>query len=354
VIHTSLGDIDIELWPKEAPKAVRNFLQLALDTYYDGLEFHRVIKGLFVQTGASAKSPSDTIYGPHFNDEFHQRLRFNHRGLLACANDNLPNSNTNQFFITLDKCPWLDGKHTIFGRVSGDSIFNVLRIGEVETDKFDKPLEPPVILSINVLENPFPDVIPRTKAQKTETHVPASRKGVLSSSLLSFEDSEDVGSSISVVKSKMKAPSVNHDGSNLLETKAPEAVDFASQMKAKMLAKRNRVTSSSSHSPVSHQETFKEETSESPIEKQNTSSSSQKVFLSNKDRIKMGLDANREELTMKKLFSFQSKIRHVAHEVPAPWMEPLRFTKHIDDDFRQTLRDENVDDENRMKKQRMM
>ena len=71
----------------------------------------------------------ESVYGRAFKDEFHRRLKFSHRGIVACANENKPNSNHAQFFITLADCPWLDGKHTIFGKVEGQTIYNVASIG---------------------------------------------------------------------------------------------------------------------------------------------------------------------------------------------------------------------------------
>jgi peptidyl-prolyl cis-trans isomerase SDCCAG10 len=93
----------------------------------------------------------ESIYGAPFSDEFHSRLRFNHRGLVACANAGTPHSNGSQFFFTLDRCEWIDKKSTIFGKVTGDSIYNLLRLGEVDTDKDDRPLQPPKILSVEVI-----------------------------------------------------------------------------------------------------------------------------------------------------------------------------------------------------------
>ncbi|KAJ1637956.1 peptidyl-prolyl cis-trans isomerase SDCCAG10-like protein [Pavlovales sp. CCMP2436] len=118
ILQTSLGPIDIELWPKEAPKACRNFVQLCLEGYYDGHMFHRVIKDFMAQTGdpTGTGEGGESVSGKPFDDEFHGRLRFNHRGLLAMANS-APNSNRSQFFLTLDKCEWLDKRHTIFGKV---------------------------------------------------------------------------------------------------------------------------------------------------------------------------------------------------------------------------------------------
>jgi cyclophilin family peptidyl-prolyl cis-trans isomerase len=112
LLHTSFGDIDIELWPKEAPKACRNFVQLCLEGYYDDVIFHRIIKGLFVQTGdpTGTGKGGESIFGGFFPDEFHSRLKFSHRGQVACANLNVQDSNSSQFFITLEKCGWLDKK----------------------------------------------------------------------------------------------------------------------------------------------------------------------------------------------------------------------------------------------------
>jgi len=163
LLRTSCGDVDIELWSKEAPKACRNFVQLCLDGYYNDCIFHRIIKGLFAQTGdpTGTGHGGESIYGSFFPDELHSRLKFSHRGQVACANLNVPNSNTSQFFVTFDKCPWLDKRHTIFGKVTGNTIFNVLRLGEVDVDKDDRPHEPPRVLSAEVLENPFEDMVAR-------------------------------------------------------------------------------------------------------------------------------------------------------------------------------------------------
>ncbi|KAF8063750.1 CYP57 [Scenedesmus sp. PABB004] len=170
-LKTTIGDLDIELWPKEAPKAVRNFVQLCLEGYYDGCIFHRVIKDFMAQAGdpSGTGEGGESIYGGPFKDEFHSRLRFAHRGLVACANANAPHTNGSQFFITLDKTEWLDRKNTIFGKIVGDTVYNMLRLNELEVDEAtDRPADPPVITSVEVLWNPFEDIVPRT--------TPAERK----------------------------------------------------------------------------------------------------------------------------------------------------------------------------------
>merc|ERR1711991_972774 len=89
-----------------------------------------------------------SIYGPKgFADEFHSRLRFTHRGIVAMANENKPDSNHQQFFITFGPAEWVNKKNTIFGKVAGNTIFNVLKNNDIECDDADRPLYPPEILS---------------------------------------------------------------------------------------------------------------------------------------------------------------------------------------------------------------
>ncbi|KAA1098542.1 Peptidyl-prolyl isomerase cwc27 [Puccinia graminis f. sp. tritici] len=169
---TSLGPIEIELWPRETPLACRNFVQLCLEGYYEGLIFHRIVPGFIVQTGDPTGSGSggESIYDEGtFNDEINARLKFTRRGLVAMANLGSPNTNTSQFFVTLDRTEELQDKHTIFGSVIGDTIYNVMKLGEVEIDKNERPIHPPIIKSVEVIDNPFPDIVPRiTSAQRKE------------------------------------------------------------------------------------------------------------------------------------------------------------------------------------------
>ncbi|GAB4837068.1 cytochrome P450 monooxygenase 57 [Ancistrocladus abbreviatus] len=243
-LNTTHGPVDIELWPKEAPKAVRNFVQLCLEGYYDNTIFHRIIKGFMVQGGDPTGSGfgGESIYGSVFPDEFHSRLRFNHRGLVACANTGSPHSNGSQFFLTLDRCDWLDKKNTIFGKVTGDSIFNLLRLGDVETDKNDRPLDtPPKILSIEVLWNPFDDIAPRVVSKKLSQastdaeHRDTKKKSVKKLNLLSFgEEAEDEEKELAEVKQKIKSshdvlddPRLLKDGNPSEEMKSSEEVKKA-------------------------------------------------------------------------------------------------------------------------------
>ena len=195
LLHTTAGDIDVELWPKEAPRACRNFVQLALEGYYDGLIFHRIIKGLFVQTGdpTGTGRGGESVYGAPFADELHSRLKFSHRGIVASANENAPSTNGSQFFITLDKAGWLDKKHTIFGKVTGNTMFNVLRMGDAETDREDRPIDPPRLLSVEVLDNPFDDLAPRATTRGAAPPPAAVRRKAVApaANLLSFGGDDD-------------------------------------------------------------------------------------------------------------------------------------------------------------------
>jgi peptidyl-prolyl cis-trans isomerase SDCCAG10 len=164
IIGTSIGDIEIELWAREAPLACRNFIQLALEGYYDNTIFHRMIPGFMIQGGdpTGTGTGGQSIYGAPFKDEFHQRIKFSRRGMLAMANSG-KNSNGSQFFITFAECNHLNKVHTIFGRVVGESIYKLLPFQQLDTDpnQNDRPLYPPEIKKIKVVLSPFDDIIPR-------------------------------------------------------------------------------------------------------------------------------------------------------------------------------------------------
>jgi peptidyl-prolyl cis-trans isomerase B (cyclophilin B) len=137
-IETNKGAIEIELFDEDAPKTVANFVELVGKGYYDGLTFHRVIPDFMVQAGCPK---GDGTGGPgyEFEDEANDHRVV--RGALAMANRG-PDTNGSQFFIvTADECPWLDGKHTVFGRVTG-GMDVVDDISRVSRDGRDRPLEP--------------------------------------------------------------------------------------------------------------------------------------------------------------------------------------------------------------------
>ena len=134
-LHTNAGPITIEFFDEDAPKTVANFRKLADDGFYDGLTFHRVISDFMIQGGCPEGTGSGGP-GYTFEDEFNDHLVT--RGALAMANAG-PNTNGSQFFIvTADACPWLDGKHTVFGRVtSGQDVVD--RISLADRDGRDRP-----------------------------------------------------------------------------------------------------------------------------------------------------------------------------------------------------------------------
>jgi cyclophilin family peptidyl-prolyl cis-trans isomerase len=147
-LHTSEGSIELELYPDAAPKTVENFVKLSRDGFYEGVIFHRVIPDFMIQggdpTGTGTGGP-----GYEFEDEFNEHRVV--RGALAMANAG-PNTNGSQFFIvTAEATPWLDGKHTVFGRVtSGMDVVD--RISEVDRDANDKPRDDVTIERVELSE----------------------------------------------------------------------------------------------------------------------------------------------------------------------------------------------------------
>ncbi|ROW02605.1 hypothetical protein VPNG_07897 [Cytospora leucostoma] len=227
ILHTTHGDISVELFAKQTPLTCRNFLQHCLDGYYDNTIFHRLVPGFILQGGdpTGTGNGGESIYdggafsgdldpwpmdqrrgknagptGVNFKDEFHSRLKFNRRGLLGMANESTPDSNGSQFFFTLDKTEELNGKNTMFGRVAGDTIYNLAKMGEAEVeDGGERPLYPTKVTDVEILVNPFDDMKKRERiARRTEQPAaPAKkktdkkRKG--GKQLLSFGDEEGDG-----------------------------------------------------------------------------------------------------------------------------------------------------------------
>jgi peptidyl-prolyl cis-trans isomerase B (cyclophilin B) len=145
-MNTSLGTITLELFDEDAPETVANFRKLAADHFYDGIIFHRVIRDFMIQGGCPEGTGTGGP-GYTFGDEFNQHKVV--RGALAMANAG-PNTNGSQFFIvTTQSAPWLDGKHTVFGEVS-DGMDAVDAIEGVQTGAGDRPIDPPVIESIEL------------------------------------------------------------------------------------------------------------------------------------------------------------------------------------------------------------
>lgn len=147
VFETNHGTFEIELFEDKAPITVKNFIDLAEKGFYNGLIFHRVIDGFMIQGG----DPNGTgTGGPGYviPDEFHKDLKHDSEGVLSMANAG-PNTGGSQFFITLAATPWLDGHHSVFGKVvKGMDV--VREIGKVDTDFQDKPLAKVVMEKVTI------------------------------------------------------------------------------------------------------------------------------------------------------------------------------------------------------------
>nr|XP_022312893.1 peptidylprolyl isomerase domain and WD repeat-containing protein 1-like [Crassostrea virginica] len=151
VIHTTMGDIHIKLFAKECPKTVENFCVHSKNGYFNSHVFHRVIKGFMIQTGDPLGNGTggESIWGGEFEDEFHPNLRHDRPYTLSMANAG-PNTNGSQFFITVVPTPWLDNKHTVFGRViKGMEVCQSISNVKVNP-KTDKPYDDVRIINISL------------------------------------------------------------------------------------------------------------------------------------------------------------------------------------------------------------
>ncbi|KAH7080282.1 peptidyl-prolyl cis-trans isomeras-like protein-like 3 [Paraphoma chrysanthemicola] len=159
-LHTSRGDIKLEIFCETVPKTAENFLALCASGFYNGSPFHRLIPNFMVQAGSPASDPkskaSTSIYDtPNqlFEDEIRPALRHNARGIVSMANKG-PNSNGSQFFITFAPAPHLDGKNTVFGKVlEGDDVLD--DIEKIAVDKKSRPQERVEIKKVAIHANPL-------------------------------------------------------------------------------------------------------------------------------------------------------------------------------------------------------
>ncbi|CAI6239847.1 unnamed protein product [Periconia digitata] len=162
-LHTTKGDLKLEIFCESVPKTAQNFLALCASSFYNGSPFHRLIPNFIVQTGSPASDPksksSTSIYddSPNqlFEDEIRPALRHNARGILSMANKG-PNTNGSQFFITFAPAPHLDGKNTVFGKLlEGEDVLDDLE--SIEVDKKSRPKEKVEIKSVTIHANPLAD-----------------------------------------------------------------------------------------------------------------------------------------------------------------------------------------------------
>ncbi len=148
-----MGEIHIRLYPKECPKTVENFVTHAKNKYYDNIIFHRVIRNFMIQTGdpEGTGCGGESIWGEDFEDEFNESLKHDRPFVVSMANSG-PNTNGSQFFITCVPTPWLDNKHTVFGRVE-KGMDVVQAIEKVQTDEHQRPLVDVKLYTIKIVES---------------------------------------------------------------------------------------------------------------------------------------------------------------------------------------------------------
>jgi len=142
VFQTTQGNIELELFPKTAPKAVENFTTHVKNGYYNGIIFHRIIKNFMIQAGdpTGTGRGGNSIWNKPFKDEISSKYSFNKAGILAMANRG-PNTNGSQFFITTKETPWLNGAYTIFGKVKNKNSYIVVKkLENVRTAMADRPV----------------------------------------------------------------------------------------------------------------------------------------------------------------------------------------------------------------------
>ena len=259
LLTTTSGDLLLELFAKQTPLASRNFLQHCLDGYYNGTLFHRLVPGFIIQGGdpTNTGDGGESVYagGQPFEDEFHSRLKFTRRGLLGMANEGVTGSNRSQFFLTLGETKELEGRNTLFGRVVGDTIYNLMKMGEAELqagEGSERPIYPTKITGAEILVNPFEDmVMTKVKAraevgQKQEGKKKGKKKG--GKVLLSFGGEEgEEGTEEPVLKKEKfntKLVSASDDAG------PKKAVNGASKAVERGAEKRIRRRSSRSKSPL--------------------------------------------------------------------------------------------------------
>ncbi|KAF1347120.1 cyclophilin-like domain-containing protein [Delphinella strobiligena] len=157
-LHTTHGNLKLELFCSAAPKTTYNFLALCATGAYDDSPFHRLIPSFMIQGGSPASTntkDSPSIYGQPFEDEIKSSLKHNARGILSMANKG-PNTNGSQFFLTFDKATHLDGKNTVFGRIiEGWPTLDAME--KIEVDKKNRPREKIVVERVTIHANPLAD-----------------------------------------------------------------------------------------------------------------------------------------------------------------------------------------------------
>lgn len=153
ILETTQGNLELELYPDAAPKAVENFTTHVKNGYYNGIAFHRIIKNFMVQCGDPTETGrgGESIWGKPFKDEFKKGLIFDKVGQLAMANRG-PNTNGSQFFITTGAAYWLNGRHTIFGQLTKETLEILAKLNSVKTGYGDRPIKRQEIIKAYIKE----------------------------------------------------------------------------------------------------------------------------------------------------------------------------------------------------------
>eukprot|EP01012_Entosiphon_sulcatum_P045197 TRINITY_DN6020_c1_g1_i1.p1 TRINITY_DN6020_c1_g1~~TRINITY_DN6020_c1_g1_i1.p1 ORF type:complete len:571 (-),score=155.82 TRINITY_DN6020_c1_g1_i1:27-1739(-) len=175
-LQTTLGDLNLELYPFAAPMACENFLQLCKTGYYENTLFHRSIRNFMIQGGdpTGTGSGGESIFGRPFEDEISKQFSHEGKGILSMANSG-PNTNGSQFFITYKSCKHLDGKHTIFGKLVG-GLETLAKIERVPTDTSDRPKQDIQILKAIVFTDPYDAVREEVLTEVKDPHAQQEAK----------------------------------------------------------------------------------------------------------------------------------------------------------------------------------
>jgi peptidyl-prolyl cis-trans isomerase SDCCAG10 len=255
ILKTTTGDLTLELFAKQCPEAVRNFLQHCLDGYYNNTIFHRLVPNFILQggdpSGTGAGGESAINHGEGFGDEIHSRLKFNRRGLLGMAKS-ADEKYGSQFFLTLGSGPevqGLTGRCTMFGRVEGDTIYNLMKMADAEMTEEggERPLYPTKITGAEILVNPFEDMAarvleaPRTKEEGTRKDM-KKRKKPAGKNVMSFggdEEEEIAAPVLKRTKANPKLVFVEEGGPDKLNSTNMAKGHRLEQQKARVLSERS-------------------------------------------------------------------------------------------------------------------
>ena len=195
ILKTNLGSMKIELYCSSTPKTCLNFINLAKSGFYRGIKFHRLVKNFMIQGGDPTESGTggQSYFGQEFEDEFHQSLSHDSRGIISMANHG-PNTNTSQFFIMFKECQRLDLKHTVFGKVvSGLEILDIIE--SINVDKKDFPTSDIILQDVLIIEDPFQTLKNKVdkKLKRKELEAKKGEQDALNKILEAERGSETIG-----------------------------------------------------------------------------------------------------------------------------------------------------------------